>query len=226
MNKTASKKGFTLIELLVVIAIIALLLSILSPSLRKIMGTARSLSCRSSLRQLSIGFQTYYIDNDNKALVSGGGVYFWFIQIGPYLGDNAFCGFSCALAKQKGEETSFILFRLHNFRRTLWKAGQLCCFNKSVSQISHFVHKLQFLCLDECFFGGMIKGRVNYGEIQSGDNQDSDFGLDDRTNEFSRSNNSADEEDFLGIETPIELHDSIQGQEKVDPTKNQSLKES
>ncbi len=42
-------------------------------------------------------------------------------------------------------------------------------------------------------YGGTIRGSINYGEIQSGTNQDSDFGLDDRTNEWSRSNNKADE---------------------------------
>jgi hypothetical protein len=42
-------------------------------------------------------------------------------------------------------------------------------------------------------FGGIVRGSINYGEIQAGANQDSDFGLDDRTNEFSRSNNRADE---------------------------------
>lgn len=46
---------------------------------------------------------------------------------------------------------------------------------------------------DRAPFGGMVKGRINYGEIRSGINQDSDFGLNDRTNEFSRSNNRADE---------------------------------
>lgn len=48
-------------------------------------------------------------------------------------------------------------------------------------------------------FGGTIRGSVNYGEIQAGINQDSDFGLDDRTNEFSRSNNKADEGEVWDI---------------------------
>ncbi|MCK4839370.1 MAG: hypothetical protein KAS94_11260 [Desulfobulbaceae bacterium] len=42
-------------------------------------------------------------------------------------------------------------------------------------------------------FGGTVRGSISYGEIQAGTNQDSDFGLDDRTDEFSRSNNQADE---------------------------------
>ena len=84
------KKGFTLIELLVVIAIIALLLSVIMPSLNKAKEAARSVVCRNNLRQFGIGFQTYYLENDNKALVSEGAEIFWFIQIGPYLGDGAF----------------------------------------------------------------------------------------------------------------------------------------
>ena len=90
MNKASHKKGFTLIELLVVIAIIALLLSILLPSLAKVKNAARSISCRSNLRQLSLGFQTYYIDYNDRALTSEGAEIFWFIQIGPYLGDKSF----------------------------------------------------------------------------------------------------------------------------------------
>ena len=84
------KKGFTLIELLVVISIIALLLSVIMPSLNKAKEAARSVVCRNNLRQFGIGFQAYYLENDNKALVSEGAEIFWFIQIGPYLGDGAF----------------------------------------------------------------------------------------------------------------------------------------
>lgn len=40
--------------------------------------------------------------------------------------------------------------------------------------------------------GGMIKGGFSYGDITSGDNQDSDYSGDGRTREFSRSNNRAD----------------------------------
>lgn len=40
--------------------------------------------------------------------------------------------------------------------------------------------------------GGLIKAGVSYGDISSGDNQDSDYNGDGRTREFSRSNNRAD----------------------------------
>lgn len=41
-------------------------------------------------------------------------------------------------------------------------------------------------------FGGVLKASSRYGEIQSGENQDSDYGLDNRNNEWSRSNNRSD----------------------------------
>ena len=57
------KRGFTLIELLVVIAIIALLLSILLPSLQKVKQLATAAVCMSNERQLSIAWHSYAGDN-------------------------------------------------------------------------------------------------------------------------------------------------------------------
>jgi len=58
--------GFTLVELLVVIAIIAILLSILLPSLNKAREMGKRTVCGSNLRQLSLGMLTYAQDNDGK----------------------------------------------------------------------------------------------------------------------------------------------------------------
>jgi prepilin-type N-terminal cleavage/methylation domain-containing protein len=70
MNRV--KRGFTLIELLVVIAIIALLLSILMPSLNKVKKQARLIVCRSNLHQWAIAVQAYTASNDGKLLSSFG----------------------------------------------------------------------------------------------------------------------------------------------------------
>jgi prepilin-type N-terminal cleavage/methylation domain-containing protein/prepilin-type processing-associated H-X9-DG protein len=56
-------KAFTLIELLVVVAIIALLISILLPSLQRAREEARSVACASNLRQQGVGLETYLQDN-------------------------------------------------------------------------------------------------------------------------------------------------------------------
>jgi|GEM_PF-602272 len=59
LTRIGSRHGFTLIELLVVIAIIALLISIILPSLGKARKSAWDVICKSNMRQLGISTQTY-----------------------------------------------------------------------------------------------------------------------------------------------------------------------
>jgi prepilin-type N-terminal cleavage/methylation domain-containing protein len=70
-----SKKAFTLVELLVVISIIALLLSVLMPTLQKARQQAHKIRCGSNFHQVYLISQLY--SNDYKAWiprwVSGGG---------------------------------------------------------------------------------------------------------------------------------------------------------
>ncbi|MCD6395207.1 MAG: type II secretion system protein [Planctomycetes bacterium] len=71
------RKGFTLIELLVVIAIIALLLSILMPSLKRAKEAGQRAVCLSGLKQLGMAFHMY-AEGNNDEIVSGD------IGVGPY----------------------------------------------------------------------------------------------------------------------------------------------
>ncbi|MCX5647063.1 MAG: type II secretion system protein [Phycisphaerae bacterium] len=87
-------KGFTLIELLVVIAIIALLMAILMPALARVKNQARTIGCRSNLRQWNLYFSLFTEDNKGmfEAGTGDGHTNHWMNALRPYYrNDHKMC---------------------------------------------------------------------------------------------------------------------------------------
>jgi prepilin-type N-terminal cleavage/methylation domain-containing protein/prepilin-type processing-associated H-X9-DG protein len=91
------KQAFTLVELLVVIGIIAVLISVLLPSLVKARAAASTVVCASNLRQIGLGFEQYALSNKdyvvpiqlwwNATVYGGNGATRWYTMLanGKYI---------------------------------------------------------------------------------------------------------------------------------------------
>ena len=83
------KKGFTLIELLVVISIIALLMSVLMPSLQRVKKQAKMVVCQSNLKQWGLMW-SFYLSDNNYLFIEGlsgtesGASNIWINALKPY----------------------------------------------------------------------------------------------------------------------------------------------
>ena len=84
------KNAFTLIELLVVISIIALLMSILMPTLNQVKNQAKTVMCQGRLREWGLLFKLYtddYQGNFNPGW-DAGETGLWMNALRPYYRDN------------------------------------------------------------------------------------------------------------------------------------------
>ena len=68
-----SARGFTLVELLVVVGIIAVLISLLMPSLNKARVAAVRTQCLSNVRQFAVAQANYAAEQRNRLVIAGDG---------------------------------------------------------------------------------------------------------------------------------------------------------
>jgi len=122
------RRGFTLIELLVVVAIIALLISILLPSLARARESARIAVCQTRMRSWGQGFQAYASTYDGmlpfdsasanagvdgtttKAMGQWANSTMWFNGVGQFAAGIAYCDLQAGSGKlpMQGAGSAFV----------------------------------------------------------------------------------------------------------------------
>jgi len=99
MNTGRRGLGFTLVELLVVISILAVLMGILLPVLARTRAAAKSVLCRTNLRQWGIALHCYVDEYDGGIPRRGQGIQpthkieraeDWFNCLAPYAGEKPY----------------------------------------------------------------------------------------------------------------------------------------
>jgi len=87
VKQKKSRLGFTLIEMLVVIAIIALLATLLTPMVGRVMDKAKQTACKSNLHQIGIAAQGYANDNGGYLpYATYNSSTRWYTKLAPYAG--------------------------------------------------------------------------------------------------------------------------------------------
>jgi prepilin-type N-terminal cleavage/methylation domain-containing protein/prepilin-type processing-associated H-X9-DG protein len=107
------RKAFTLIELLVVIAIIALLLSILMPSLNTAKKIAAGSVCMANLHGLSTAFYLYAEENDSKVARCNQGPTRWVDrphQLDPVTGARTYTNHNSTVPEKKNGIMGGVMF--------------------------------------------------------------------------------------------------------------------
>jgi prepilin-type N-terminal cleavage/methylation domain-containing protein/prepilin-type processing-associated H-X9-DG protein len=114
-------QAFTLIELLVVIAIIAMVASLLLPSLNRAKDKARDLQCLSNVRQLTLGYRSALTDDPTDRL-DGVGLQIWFANTIGLQRE----GWLCPNAPVKPHRTNLNgTFYGHGWVDSAWKASDV-----------------------------------------------------------------------------------------------------